>query len=94
MRCPTHSSDMQRAAVGQERGADGAQGDGEHVDGVGRSQGKAKRRGVATGISEGDERKAKQKVRIQKAGREIKKIHPARNSTSCQADSRCCLRRS
>lgn len=46
------------------------------------------------GISEGGERKTKQKVRIQKAGREIKKIHPARSGTSCQAGSRCCLGKS
>lgn len=63
-------------------------------DGVGKSQRRAKRRAVTREISEAGARKTKQKVRIKKAGREIKKIHPARNSTSCQADSRCCLGKS
>lgn len=60
----------------------------------GKSQRRVKRRDVTRGISEGGERKTKQKVRMQNAGREIKKIHPARNGTSCQADSRCCLGKS
>lgn len=63
-------------------------------NGVGKSQRRAERRAIMRGISEGGERKTKQKVRIQKAGREIKKIHPARSSTSCQAGSRCCLGKS
>lgn len=84
-------------AVGQEKGRRGESGWWGCVrerNGVGKSQRRAKRRAVTREISEGGARKTKQKVRIQKAGREIKKIHPARNSTSCQADSRCCLGKS
>lgn len=62
-------------------------------NGVRKSQ-RDKRRAVMREISEGGERKTKQEVRIQEAGREIKKIHPARNSISCQANSRCCLGKS
>lgn len=60
-------------------------------NGVGESQRRAKRRAVKRGISEDGERKTKQKVSIQKARREIKKIHPARNSTSCHADKQVLL---
>ena len=87
-------SGTQGTAVGQEKEADGARVDGEGVYGVGKSQRRAKRRAVTRGISEDAKRKTKQKVRIQKAGIEIKKIHSARNSTSCQADSRCRLGKS